>query len=249
MVYPIRFPFLLALLLLGSFAFGATEERVTKETFKLNEGGTVSLSNVNGDVTIRGWDKQEVDMKATKRGPASQLDEVEILIDSTPERLSINTKYPKRKKDNRVSVSYQLMVPKNSTLDAVETVNGEIEVTGVEGDIYVHTVNGSAELEGVRSSLHAETVNGNITSKWVAFPDNGKVEMETVNGSLELSIPHLSNATVNAELLNGSIQTDFPITVQGKFSSRTLSGQIGNGGTNIDLSTVNGSIDILKAQQ
>ncbi|MGH9856888.1 MAG: DUF4097 family beta strand repeat-containing protein [Acidobacteriota bacterium] len=249
MLDQMRFVFCLALVLLASsFGFAATEERVTHQTFDLNEWGTIELSNVNGDVTIRGWDKNQVDMKATKRGPSDHLDEVEIEIQNTPERLSIETKYPRRNRNTNVSVAYELMVPKHAKLDPITNVNGGIEVTGVQGEIRINTVNGSAEMNGTTSSVEAETVNGNITAKWNEFPSDGAVKMHTVNGSLELELPSNASADVQASSTNGSIRTDFPITVQGRFLSRKLEGKIGGGGSSIDLSTVNGAIDIVKAK-
>jgi DUF4097 and DUF4098 domain-containing protein YvlB len=249
MVYQMRFVFCLALMMfLSSFISAATEERVIHQTFDLNARGTVELSNVHGDVTIRGWDKNQVDMKATKKGSSEVLDEVEIRIHNTPEYLSIETKYPKRQRNTNVSVTYELMVPKHAKLDPITNVNGGIEVTGVQGEIRINTVNGSAEMNGTTSSLEAETVNGNITAKWNEFPADGIVKMRTVNGSLELELPSNANADVEASSVNGSIRTDFPITVQGRFLSRKLEGKIGGGGSNIDLSTVNGAIDIVKAK-
>ena len=247
MVYLLKFNLCIVLLLLSaSIVVAATEERIIQQTFPLNEQGTIELSNVNGDVTIRGWDKNEVDMKATKRAPSDYLDLIEIKIDSTPARLSIETKYPRGRKESNVSVTYELMVPKHAALSAIENVNGEIEISGVEGQIKINTVNGSAEIEGSKSAVDAETVNGRITAKWSDFPKQGDVMLRTVNGGLKLHLPDNVNADVKASSMNGNIRTDFPITVQGQFVSRKLSGRIGAGGTSIDLETVNGSIDIIK---
>lgn len=248
-MYQVKILFCLVLLLLVSAnVFATTEERVTHQTFELNEQGTVELSNVHGDVTIRGWDKKQVDMKATKRGPADYLDDIEIEIDASPDRLTIETKYPRRRKETNVSVEYELMVPKHAKLDSITNVNGSIDVSGVQGEIRINTVNGSAEMNGTTSSVDAETVNGNITAKWTEFPSDGAIKMRTVNGSLELELPSNANADLEASSINGSIHTDFPITVQGTFLSRRLEGKIGSGGSNIDLSTVNGAIDILKTK-
>jgi len=48
--------------------------------------------------------------------------------------------------------------------------------------------------------------------------------------------------------VNGDISSDFPITVTGQVSRRHLTGTIGNGGPELTLSTVNGGINLLKAQ-
>jgi hypothetical protein len=74
MVYSLKFFLCIVLFFLATNFAVATEEEVIHQTFPLNEQGTVELSNVNGDVTIRGWEKNEVDMKATKRAPADDLE-------------------------------------------------------------------------------------------------------------------------------------------------------------------------------
>jgi DUF4097 and DUF4098 domain-containing protein YvlB len=242
-----RLGLFLVLIFISSSLFAATEERTIHQTFALNASGRIDVSNVNGDITITGWDKNQVDMKATKRGPAENLDLVEIVTNSTPQRFSAETKYPRFKNNTDVSVRYEFMVPKSAILDEINNVNGEISITGVENEIRISTVNGAAEVQGTKSSLSAETVNGRIEVAWIDFPRNGNVDMQTVNGSLKLRLPGNANADVHAASLNGSIESEFPMTVQGRFISKKLTGKIGAGGTSIDLNTVNGSINILKS--
>jgi hypothetical protein len=238
-----RFTFLLVLFLSATL-FAATEERTIHKTFPLQAGGTISLKNVNGDITLHGWEKNEVDLTAIKRGPAENLDLVEIEMDSTPQRLSVESKYPKFHNNTRVSVTYELSVPKSVLLDEISNVNGGIDISGVEGRMQINTVNGNAEIAGSKSTIEAETVNGNITAKWAEFPKEGNVQMETVNGRLELLLPGTVNADVEASSLNGSIHTDYPITIEKGFISKKLHGRIGSGGVTISLKTVNGGIDI-----
>jgi len=241
-----RFPFLLSLMLLvlSANVFAATEESTIHKTFSLQPGGTVSLKNVHGDVTIRGWDKNEVDLKATKRGPASNLDLVEIEMDSTPSRLAVESKYPRFHNNLDVSVTYELSVPKSALLDEISNVNGGLDISGIEGRMRINTVNGSADIAGSKSTLEAKTVNGNITAKWTEFPKEGDVQIQTINGQLKLQLPGSVNADIEASSLNGSIHTDYPITVESGFISKKLHGKIGAGGVRINLKTINGAIDI-----
>ena len=57
-------------------------------------------------------------------------------------------------------------------------------------------------------------------------------------------MPPSPNAEVNASVVNGSITTDFPLEVKGRFISKSMSGKLGNGGVQIELSNVNGGIHI-----
>jgi Toastrack DUF4097 len=214
-----RLGLFLVLIFISSSLFAATEERTIHQTFALNASGRIDVSNVN----------------------------VEIVTNSTPQRFSAETKYPRFKNNTDVSVRYEFMVPKSAILDEINNVNGEISITGVENEIRISTVNGAAEVQGTKSSLSAETVNGRIEVAWIDFPRNGNVDMQTVNGSLKLRLPGNANADVHAASLNGSIESEFPMTVQGRFISKKLTGKIGAGGTSIDLNTVNGSINILKS--
>ncbi len=67
-------------------------------------------------------------------------------------------------------------------------------------------------------------------------------------GSVSLALPEGTNADLHARTVNGSIRTDFPLTVRGKIGKR-VEGKLGEGGFKMNLSTVNGSIRILKAKE
>jgi len=44
------------------------------------------------------------------------------------------------------------------------------------------------------------------------------------------------------------LMQDFPLTITGQVGPRRLRGTIGNGGPELNLSTVNGSIKLIRAQ-
>lgn len=64
----------------------------------------------------------------------------------------------------------------------------------------------------------------------------------TVNGSVTVELPAGANADVSASTVTGGMESDFPLTIQGRFSNRRMSGKIGNGGHELEMSTVNGTI-------
>jgi DUF4097 and DUF4098 domain-containing protein YvlB len=63
-----------------------------------------------------------------------------------------------------------------------------------------------------------------------------------VNGSINIELPDGVNAEVTARTVNGDLETDFPLTIQGRWGPRKLTGTIGDGGRDLSLETVNGSI-------
>jgi hypothetical protein len=127
-----------------------------------------------------------------------------------------------------VSVRFTVRIPQGIRF-AGRTVNGGVDVSGVDADVVASTVNG-----GIRAAsgghVTAETVNGSITATMGKADWNGPLELRTVNGGITLDLPDDLSAEVKAETVNGSIETDFPLTVQGRVSRRRLSGTIGGGG-------------------
>ena len=69
-----------------------------------------------------------------------------------------------------------------------------------------------------------------------------------MNGGITLTLPSVFDAELSADTLNGSIAADFPISVTGQMTPRRLRGTIGNGGHELKLSTVNGSIRLIRGQ-
>ncbi len=235
--------FLLLVLPVTTRASGREE---IHESYDFNPDGVISVANVNGDITLSVWNENKVDLRAIKTG--DDLDAVKIEIQSRPERLSIETVYPKWKKSNNVKVEYILKVPAGVALDMVENVNGDIGVTGVQGTMKVSTVNGSIELRDAASTVEVGTVNGSVNATFRALPATAHVSMESVNGSFKLYLPEIGGADLSAETLNGKVRTDFPIQVSGDISGRHMKGRIGSGGAQMRFETVNGSVYLLKLE-
>ena len=125
-----------------------------------------------------------------------------------------------------------------------ETVNGAIEIDGASGVLEAQTQNGSIHIQNIRGRLQAKTTNGRVQASFSTPPD-GEVVLNTKNGSVHLTLPPETQANVVAQTAIGSIATDFPLVVQGEIGKK-LEGKLGEGGSPITISTVNGSIRISK---
>jgi DUF4097 and DUF4098 domain-containing protein YvlB len=75
-----------------------------------------------------------------------------------------------------------------------------------------------------------------------------RVRLSSVNGTVVLTAPSDLQAEVKASTVNGSIRNDFGLSVQrGPFVGANINGRLGAGAGQIELSTVNGSIDLRHA--
>jgi DUF4097 and DUF4098 domain-containing protein YvlB len=249
-----------------SALFGKEESEEFSRVLPLKSGGTFSLKNVNGSITITTWKEDKVDIKALKttKGDPDKLKEVKIEVEATTNSVSVNTIFPKWK-NIRVSVNYEVKVPQGVNLGKVKSTNGSVYITGPVGHTNASTTNGRIELDGakgtvslsstngrieavnIRGELDVYTTNGTIVLEMLSFEDT--IKAKTTNGNITLRVGSLEkvNADFNARTTNGSISLDLPVTLKSmKKSRRSLEGQIGQGGPEISLRTTNGSIKITK---
>ena len=229
--------------------FAANEVREEfRQTYPLDKQGKVRLDNVNGDVRIVTWDREEIKVEAVKRAKKQEhLDEVKIEVDAKADLIRIKTKYPdsksRRNKDNSVSVEYLLTVPKQSRLDRINTVNGNVEIEKVGGDVEASSVNGNVTAAGLAAQVELSTVNGSVKATFAELKKS--VSLKSVNGSVVVALPSEANAKVSAHTVTGGISSDFVLQTKKHFPiGQNLDGKLGEGGPAIDLSTVNGGIRI-----
>jgi len=249
----------------------ATAEETVERTFPLPPGGSLSLENVNGAITLTEWDKAEVHVLASKKakGPDEEkarefMDRIEIVFEADPEGVRVNTLYPKNPGFNlfgggfSAEVVYEIRVPERTRVK-LETVNGSVDVDAASADVRAESVNGTLSMQRV-AELDAATVNGKISFTTVTLrsvettngsivgtilgPQSGSASVETVNGKIHLMLGGGLSAEVEGENVNGSVSCDLAgFTVK----KHSLGGAWNGGGPSVRLETVNGSIRVSAA--
>ncbi len=226
------------------------------QTYALSADGRIALDNINGDVHISSWDRNEVKVDAVKYANTKErLDEAKIEVDSGKDYLSIRTKYHDHElnfnwgsHNNPAGVEYTLTVPRTAHLDEIKLINGALDITGVSGEVRASCINGRLSAHDLAGRAHLETVNGHLDARFDQLAGKS-VELNSVNGSVELTIPSDSQAQISASTISGGIENDFGLHVnRHQFVGHNLRGELGNGGTHIKLENVNGKIEIHHAQ-
>ena len=230
-----------------------------EQTYPLNSNGRVSLSNVNGSVTIDTWERNEVKLEAVKTADDKEkLADVEIKIEARRDAIIIETQYDNWKRDSnsrewrnygKLTVDYRLTVPRNAVLDEIETVNGSVNIANSNNLTKASSVNGDVIAVNLRGTADLSTVNGRVEANFDQLQSSSRINLDTVNGTVNLVIPSDANATVKAETVNGSISNDFGLPVRkGEYVGRDLYGKIGSGEVQISLESVNGGLNIRRKQ-
>jgi hypothetical protein len=236
---------LFALVLSAALA-AASPAEVTEpftRTVPLAADGSFSIDNVNGFISIETWEQNEVAINAIRKAPDSEtLERVTIQVTAEAAKVDVSTEMKGR--TNGASVDYTIRVPRGARLKA-GAVNGPIRILNPSGAVDAESVNGSVSVGDAAGAVSAESVNGPVEVGYVALAQ-GRHHYEAVNGSITLRMPGTVAGDFRANTVNGGIETDFPLEVRkAKYGpQRSLSGTLGQGGPEVSLETVNGSIEI-----
>jgi Putative adhesin len=229
---------------------------------RLAPGQSVEIKGVNGAIHAERSSSTEVTVEAIKSGRHNDPNSVTVQAVPHGDGVTICAVYPSSDwgrpnecqpgsggrmsvNNNDVKVEFTVHVPAGVRFIG-RTVNGEVEAASLGGDVQAHTVNGKIRIS-TAGSAEAKTVNGSITARVGQAAGMKPLEFHTVNGGIELELPTTVNANIHASTVNGHISTDFPLMIHGKFSGREITGAIGQGGPDLSLKTVNGSIELHRA--
>ncbi len=234
---------------------GLKETEVQKQTYGVGKNARLSLSNLNGAVTVTGWDKDEFEVTVTKHASLKeQLDDADVKIDFNDDHLRIEVDYDFNDYDeddetttfdgdDLVDVDFEIRAPRYAEIRRIELVNGGMEISGLSGDVSASSVNGNVRGEKLSGETHLSTVNGNVTLSNVTKHD--EIDLSSVNGSVTLYLPKNVNARLTASTVHGDIRGDLGHGVT--HAGGSMDAVLGTGGPRIELGTVNGDIRIRRA--
>jgi hypothetical protein len=250
------------LLALRPASGAAQDERDWQWRGDVDRGDAVEIKGVNGAIHAERASGGEVEVRAELRGRRDDPETVEMVVLQHENGVTICAVYPSEDEDrpneclpgehgrmnvrkNDVEVEFFVRVPAGVGLTA-RTVNGDVDATGIDGDVKVGTVNGSVDLS-TTGLAEASTVNGSVTVSMQKADWTGSLDFTTVNGGVTLELPQTLSCEVSISTVNGHVSSDFPLTVEGRFSPRHLKGTIGSGGRMLVVKTVNGSIQLRRS--
>jgi len=285
--------FLLAAgVLLAPFGSALAQTAVNR-TLPLSNGGRVELSNVAGSVTVRGWDRNEVQLTGTL-GDGQRLD-----VESSANRVAMKVVYPRNSHSSRGAV-LELRVPRaaelqastvSANLDVAEvdlrrlqassvsgsvtargqageaeltsvsgdvqsqlrtsrlnttTVSGEIDARGGSGEVSANSVSGEITLDlGNVQRLSAESVSGDLGVRSSGLQPGGRVNLETVSGSVTLTLPARTSAQLKVKSFSGDIRSDVGEVRRPRHGpGSSLDARIGSGDGDIAIQSHSGDVRV-----
>ena len=121
----------------------------------------------------------------------------------------------------------------------VGTVSGKINLSCKTDKADFTTVSGSIEFNGTATTIDAKTTSGAIRINTENAPES--IKAKSVSGSVKLFLPETSEFEAQLSTVSGTLRCEFPTVTLKKNNLKC-----GNGGIDIEASTVSGNLDINK---
>jgi len=242
----------MALMLLAAPAWAGTPiDKVTDA----NPQGEVEVSNVSGEIEVKGWDREQVKLTGTLGDGSERL-----VFEREGRRTLIKVEMPQHSHNVDPSDLY-VMVPAGSRV-TVTGVSSDITVEGVEGALRIQTVSGQITAEVFEEDVEAKTVSGDFEIRGHDQPAlltlttvsgdgevrniRGELVVQSVTGSLDIDSTELERARLRTT--NGDIDLRTGLGRDARFDLEAINGDLrldilGDVDAEFDVETFNGSID------
>ena len=207
------------------------------ETLNTTAKGEVFLEVMNGKVTIKTWDKNEVQVKGELDDKAEGF-----IFELDGDRVTFEVEMPKRNWSgwgnnwSENGSTLEIWMPTTNRV-RFEGVNTDIDIENVTGGSKVNTVNGDISAEKLSHRVSLETVNGKINADSLS----GDITLNTVNGKVR---DKNSSGELHIETVNGDIDSKTDAT---KLTLNNVNGDLTietHKSSDTDVSTVNGDLEL-----
>lgn len=219
------------------FIAGVSMAEEIDRTLDADRESRISISNLSGDVDVRGWDQNRVHITGELGD-----DVEELIFERDGKQVTIKVKVPDRKWGKKdVTSDLDIRVPHGSSLN-VSTVSADIDVEGVRGEQRLRTVSGDISVEAFAAEINAEAVSGDVdidgkgtAGVWRFTTVSGDIRANNLAGELQAEV-----VSGDIELNGGSYERVTLETVNGDIEFRAGL----RGGGKMDIESVNGSVDV-----
>jgi len=218
----------------GCGALGLEETDVPHtENYSISQDTAVTVLNgdLNGDIRVEAWGKDYVELtwtRTTTWGKA-ELEKADVEVTQAAGTLEIEGNLLSR--DAKVSVDYDIKLPRNVLLAEVNTSDGNITIVGTSGDTIVTAGSGNISVQNAAGHL-------DITA------DRGKIRLEGTTGGAELATADDVIEVVSADGDITATNSNGGITISDCKGNMTL--ETSHGGIHVD--SLQGSVLVAKTK-
>lgn len=225
---------MLALIACLLFAASAANASVKFDrTYNTKGKAHLTISNVNGSITVTAWSKKSITVSAINE-PSAAIEDRSLGDEII---LSVKKAIPPGKAD------FQIYVPADTAL-TLKNYIGKIEVRGTRGDIKIQSFDSEVRLVDVR----IPSADVNVTTGDIFFDGDltgdGPYKFQTLRGDLDIGLPAKTPFQLSTRALSENINLGgFLNSLTGTNKApKEISGTHLKGGPRLNLITFAGRI-------
>jgi hypothetical protein len=216
-------------------------------------GGSLTVDGKrNGGISVRGENRSDILVRACVQTWGNTAEEAQSLAKSIRIETGGSVRAEGASEENGWSVSYQILVPRNTNLK-LTTLNGGIGIESVDGTIEFDAKNGGIHLSNLAGDVKGRTTNGGLHIELAGntWKGNG-LDVETTNGGVHLSMSENYAARFETRTVNGGFKSDITsLAVEREKDENgyrkqgvNISRDINGGGPLVRVITTNGGVKI-----
>lgn len=189
-----------------------------QESVPFKPGGTVSLVNTNGDIRVRGWDEERLEVRAAEPGRSGdarrfrvggidsfELD-IRLRIDDDAARIQCPDDA-----DRDSVYDFDLRVPRSVKLGAVRNGEGRIVVAGVYGRLEIDAARGEVVVENFSGALDVSLEEGDVLAEVLDIRDEDEIRVEVGEGTIEIFLQEPVGSVLDFEARDGAITSEIAL--------------------------------------
>jgi DUF4097 and DUF4098 domain-containing protein YvlB len=199
-----------------------------------------------GDIKVTGYDGEDVKVVARKEGP--DQDEIEIVDRNFGPHVLLFPKFDKFK-STETKVNFEVKVPNDKALLFMElkSGSGKINVRDFNGWLIADSSRGEARFVNVKGSLYVRSISGSIDAEIDHSKERTQMRFDSMSGDIRITAPPDLDALIAMRSMSGDLETNFPLEIhKRRYGERTANGKLGNGMEMIWISSVSGSVSLMK---
>jgi len=143
---------------------------------------------------VEAWDKNQVSVVVEMSGDEQQLKRFRVEFDSNDSTVSVIGKqrgrfFPWHWQSS--DIVFRIKVPSNFR-PKINTSGGDINVTGVEGNVWCETSGGTVKLSSIVGDVHGETSGGDVNIRNIrgdvqGHTSGGDVRVDSILGAVKVT--------------------------------------------------------------
>jgi len=231
-------------LLVLSGALLAADNKRSEKSFEATSNPRITLTNMTGQILVRGWDKAQVHVVYSVVSAHVEVDSEVIPPDQPADKIHLATHLLDPLVPGKdQTADYTLDVPMGSNLEiwnpqgsvrieklqgddaSVESVGGAILVSDFTGHLFLRSVGGNIEVIRPSGRVEAYSITGNLH---FLSPATSKLRGSTTSGRILFEGDFADGGDYSLSAYSGDMDIFCPASASFELNAKTVKGKLQN---------------------